>query len=420
MPEELIGNWPIVTEQDKKALLEFIDSENFGVKGKKSEGEMLAQEWAQYLGVKHCLSTNSGTAALHMAIAAADIGPGDEVIIPAFTFWASAAAVLHQNAIPVFVDIEPSTFCIDPEKIEEKITERTRAIMPVHIHGMPADMDPINQIAKKHNLVVIEDACQAHGAKYKGKKVGALSDMAAFSLECSKPLSSSSEGGLFVTDNPEYHEKAALLRQFGEIVIKGKAREYNAYGLGWNYRMHQLGAVFARSQLKRLDEYTRMRVKCCEYVTKELNKIQGIKPPFTPPDREPVYFAYVLDFCPEEVGLEINARDFRDGMENALRAEGVPVSRWQTRPVPAQAVLLNKTGYGKGCPWNCPNYHNDIEYRAEDYPETLKFLDSHSYLGGKLVPIDMQLADCYLEAFRKVFASVDRVVGMIEKVKQAL
>ena len=164
---------------------------------------------------KHCLTTGSGTAALHMALAAVDVGPGDEVLVPAYTFLATASCVLHQMAIPVFVDIEPKTYTIDPAKIEAAITERTKAIMPVHIQGCPADMDPILEIAKKHDLHVIEDACQAHGAMYKGRMCGTIGDAGAFSLNNLKNLCGG-EGGLFVTDDEDILKKGDLVRYFGD------------------------------------------------------------------------------------------------------------------------------------------------------------------------------------------------------------
>jgi len=161
--------WPPVSDGDKKAVMAVLDRRQFwGTHA--PEVAALQEEWASYIGTKFCLATNSGTAALHIAVAAAGIGPGDEVITSALTFIASAHAALHQNAVPVFVDIDPVTYCIDPKKIEAKITKRTKAIIPVHIHGMPADMDEINAIARKHNLVVIEDACQAHGAHVQGSQ----------------------------------------------------------------------------------------------------------------------------------------------------------------------------------------------------------------------------------------------------------
>ena len=158
VPEGFVQSWPHVTEADQRAVMDVFKSARI-TEQQRIQSECLTKEWAQYMGAKYCIPVNSGTAALHMCVAAVGIEPGDEVIVPAFTFWASAAAVLHHNAIPVFVDIHPKTYCIDPDLIEAKISERTKAIMPVHIHGMPADMDAVQNIAEKHNLKVIERCC---------------------------------------------------------------------------------------------------------------------------------------------------------------------------------------------------------------------------------------------------------------------
>ena len=169
---------------------------------------------------------------------ALDLTADDEVIVPAFTFWSTAAAVLHHNALPVFVDIDPQTYTLDPAHIEEKITDRTKALFPVDIHGMPCDMDPIFEIARRHDLAVISDCGQAHGAKYKGKMIGSIADATAFSCNRSKNLSGG-EGGLYTTDNEDWYNYANRMREFGEVVVAGQEREYNAYTLGWMYRPHE-------------------------------------------------------------------------------------------------------------------------------------------------------------------------------------
>ena len=177
VPHEIHTVWPVITDDDKKQVMECLESGILtGPYGPQLRGAEI--EFGQWVGAKHCLMTNSGTSALHMAVEAAQIGPGDEVILPSFTFLATALAVLHNNAVPVFVDIDPQTFNIDPAKIEAKISERTKAVIAVHLHGLCADVDPILEICKKHNLLLIEDAAQAHGAKYKGRKAGTLGDMA--------------------------------------------------------------------------------------------------------------------------------------------------------------------------------------------------------------------------------------------------
>ena len=409
VPDGAMKAWPPITDEDRQAVVSVLDSGH--LHGCSAPHALAFQrEWAEYVGVKHCLVTNSGTSALHMAVAAAGIEPGDEVIVPAYTYWASAAAILHHNAIPVFADIELETFCIDPALIEERITDRTRAIMPVHIAGMPADMDPINAIAGKHSLVVIEDAAQAQGAEYKGRKVGSLGDAAGFSLNRSKNLTSC-EGGLFTTDSDQYHDYGKMMREFGEVIVPGEKREYNAFTLGWMYRAIEFANAFGRSQLRRLDQYNAQRTEMAEYLNRSLAQIPGVEPPACPADRRPVYWTYTLEFRPDQLGLDVTARSFRQAAERALRAEGMDIGQWQSVPVPAQDVLQSRKGYGKGCPWSC-RFARQVEYRAEDYPRTLQFLEGHTCLRGVYPPNDMTLMKSYVAAFEKVLSQPSEIVEL--------
>ena len=411
VPEGTINPWPHITDADRQAVMEVLSSESINEQ-RKIQSEALAQEWAAYVGRKYCIPTNSGTAALHMCIAALGIEPGDEVIVPAFTFWATAAAVLHHNAIPIFVDIDPKTFCIDPAQIETKLSERTKAVIAVHIHGMPADMDSILGVAKQHGLKVIEDAAQAHGSRYKGVPCGAIGDVAGFSTQMSKTLTTGSEGGLFVTDDGDYHKQAALLQYFGELVVPGRERqeqEYNAFGLGWMYRGDVFGQAFIRSQLKRLDTNNALRIRNCNFLTEHLSKIRGIETPYIPPQCESVFYNYVVGVKPDELGLSISPRAFREKVQEALAAEGLHVGQWQRRPVPAQEIFQAKIGYGKGCPWTC-GHAQPVEYRAEDYPNATAFIDSHFYLFDVNPPNDLDLMKLYVEAFEKVMENPDQLI----------
>ena len=410
VPEGFIKPWPEVTDADREAVLEVLNAPNFAAQ-QKVQSDGIAQEWADYMGVKHCIPVNSGTAALHMCVAGLGIGAGDEVIVPAFTFWASAAAVLHHNAVPVFVDINPRTHCIDPELIEAPISPRTKAIMPVHIHGMPADMDPILEIAERHGLSVIEDVAQAHGARYKGRLCGAMGDAAGYSTQASKVLSSGCQGGLFTTDGDEVYERASLLQYFGERVTVGREREeqqYNAQGLGWMYRGDMLSQAFVRSQMRRLDENNALRVRNCEYLTEHLSEMPGVQTPRVPEGREHVFYNYVVGFDPEPLGLDVSPRALREKVQEALKAEGVPVGQWQTRSVPAQDVFQSRHGYGGGCPWRCVD--SDVTYNVEDYPRANDFVDSHFYVFDVNPPNGLELMELYVQAFRKVMDNVERLL----------
>ncbi len=408
VPEGMIAPWPWITEEDKKAVMEALD-EVRGWRYPAPNVAALEKEWSQYTGMEYALAANSGTAALHMAVAAAGIGPGDEVLVPAFTFLASASCVLHSNGIPIFVDIDPKTATIDPARLEERITDRTKAIIAVDIHGLPADYDAIHAVAKKHNLTVIEDASQAQGAVYKGKKVGGLAELVGCSLNGSKNLSALSEGGLFTTSNQKYYELADRVRMFGEEVKPGEPRRYNAYMMGWNYRFDELEAAFTRSQLRRLDAMTALRQRNCEFLTDRISQLPGIETPYVPQDRTHSYFFYVIRVKPEKFGLDEPVARIRDGIQRALAAEGVPAGRWQTVTVPGQSLFQIRDGYGKGCPWSCPFARQDIRYNCDEYPEAQALVDEflaigHSF-GGLGPPNDLKLMKYYAEAFEKVLTS---------------
>ena len=405
-------NWPIIGEEERRLINEVLDS-GILAGGTAPQVKALEREWAAYTGARHCLTAASGTAALHMALAALGVGPGDEVITSAFTFLASASCALHQNAIPVFVDIDPRTYCLDPSKLEAAITERTKVIIPVHIQGLPADMDPILEIARKHRLFVIEDACQAHGAVYKGRKVGTMGDIGCFSLNNFKNLPGG-EGGLFITDNEGYLEKGALIRCFGDEVDEvSKRRVYNASILGYMYRNQELPAAFTRAQLLHLEERNAVRIANAECLSRELAKIPGVNPPYRPPDCTHVFFFYNVRFDPQAAGVQCERRRFRVAVEKALYKEGVLLGQWQTMPVPAQDLFQSKLGYGgTGYPWTI-NEAKGIryDYNPRQFPVAQMLCDTYTIVHGIHAPNGRALMDKIVAAFRKVFASLPEAIA---------
>ena len=251
VPEGTVQKWPPVDEIDRKMVLASLSGENhsFGPNCKAFQ-----EEFAAWNGNRFAITTNSGTAALHMCVAACGCGAGDEVIVPAYTWSSSATCVLHHNAVPVFVDIDWDTMNIDPAKIDAAVTERTRAIIVVHLHGLAANMEKVLAVAKAHDLKVIEDTCQAHGATFAGRKVGTWGDCAAFSFNQNKCLCSG-DGGMFVTDDEPLHAAAQKLWSFGETRTPLEDRDYHAYALGWMYRNNDITAAFGRAQLTKMDGY---------------------------------------------------------------------------------------------------------------------------------------------------------------------
>lgn len=409
--------WPVITQSEKDMVMEVLDSgELAGASAPQTTA--LESEFADYLGTDYCIAMNSGTAALHAAIVAAGVGPGDEVITSAYTFLASATAVLHHNGIPIFADIDLQTYNINPEETESKITAKTKAIIPVHLHGLPADMDAVKKIADKHELIVIEDAAQAPGAEYKGQKVGTIGDMAIFSLNKTKNFPGG-EGGLFVTDNEEYYQKAQAVRMFGEEVRAKEPRSYISHSMGWNYRTQELPAAFARSQLRRLDYYNKKSRENAEILSSALRQIDGIEPPYEPKDGTThIYHKYRVRLKPEELGFEeVGETQFRNKVGRALEAEGIPITLWYTFPLLANPLFQRKEGYGKGCPWSCAYARKSIDYNIKDYPNAIKLANNSLVIGQEkypLYPQEKELIEYYVKGIEKVFENIDEVIETVE------
>ncbi|SRR5579885_497610 len=250
-----------------------------------SEVAGFEEEFAAYCGARFGVGVNSGTSALHLALLAAGVGPGDEVITVPFTFVATTAAIRYTGAVPVFVDIDPRTYNLDAAQIEAKISPRTKAILPVHLYGQPADMDPILAIARERGLVVIEDAAQAHGAEYKGRRAGSLGDLAAFSFYPVKNLGALGEAGMVTTSNERYAKKLRLLRNWGA------PEKYNHKIKGFNYRMEGLQGAVLRVKLRHLEEWTEAR-RTHAAMYSLLLEGSGIATPYVMPEVRHVYHVY--------------------------------------------------------------------------------------------------------------------------------
>lgn len=316
------------------------------------------KEFAEYIGVKHAISVGNGTDALVIALKSLGIGAGDEVITSTFTYFASAECISAVGATPVFVDVEKDTFNIDPTKIEEKITEKTKAIIPVHIFGQSADMDPINEIAKKHNLKVIEDACQAVGSKYKEKMIGTLGDVACFSFFPTKNLSCAGDGGMIVTNDDDIAIIANALRTHGSGETGQKAYnllnniseeiatshdgddtvynplKYYNYLIGFNSRLDAIQGAILRVKLPHLDSWNSGRRKVAEIYNKEFEG-SNVVPPTVRPENEHIYHQYVLQ-CKD-----------RESMLNKLKEKGVATGVYYPVPLHLQKVYKD-LGYKEG------------------------------------------------------------------------
>lgn len=275
---------PIIGEEEIENVVEVLKSGMIAQGPKVMEFE---EKFANWIGAKYGIATNSGTSALHVALLACGIGEGDEVITTPFTFIASGNAIVYTGATPVFADIDLDTYTIDPDKIEDLITDKTKAILPVQLYGQAADMDKIREIAEKHDLKIIEDAAQAHGAEYNGEKVGTLGDMACFSFYPTKNMTTS-EGGMITTNDEELAKKAQMFR------AHGASERYHHDEIGYNFRMTDIAAAIGLAQLKVIDEFNDKRISNADYLNEQLKDIEGIVTPKSPNNYKHVYHQYTI------------------------------------------------------------------------------------------------------------------------------
>lgn len=403
IPEGVVKPWPPIGPEDEELVLASLrhPQHTFG-----PNCVAFQEEFAAWNGNRYALTTNSGTAALHMSLVACDCGTGDEVIVPAYSWSSSATCVMQHNCIPVFVDIDFRTMNLDLDRLEAAITPRTRAIIVVHLHGLPVDMERVMAIADRHGVRVIEDACQAHGARWRGRKVGTWGHCAAFSCNQNKLLCSG-EGGLFVTDDPEMLAKAQSLWSFGECRSPVESRDYHVYAMGWMYRNNDLTAAFGRAQLRRLDDYLARIRENAAVLTEELQGVPHLILPEEPEGATHNWYNYTIRFDMEAMGHAHDAAAFRDRLVRALQAEGVETGVWQGYILPAMTVFQAKNGYGKGCPWACP-HAAPVDYSLSQYPMAQRHCDTHTGMTVPLRPPNgPEVARLTAAAIRKVMENVD-------------
>ncbi len=296
------------------------------------EVSQFEEEFAAYCDAKHAVAVNTGTSALHLALLAAGVGPGDEVITVPFTFVATVSAICYAGALPVFVDVEPVTLTMDPAKLEAAITPRTKAIMPVHLYGQMADMDAIMAIGRRHGIAVIEDACQAHGAEYKGHRAGSIGVSGCLSFYPGKNLGACGEGGIIVTNNDAHAKTMRMLRDWGQ------ERRYHHLVKGFNYRMDGIQGAILRVKLRHLDAWTAARRTHAARYSSMLSNLDTVETPVEVAYRRHVYHIYA-----------VRCRD-RDALHRALEAEGIHSGLHYPIPVHLQKA------------------HEDLGYRPGDFP----------------------------------------------------
>jgi len=407
IPDGSIKNWPPVDETDKEMVLASLMGGNHAC---GPNVKAFAEEWGAWNGNKHTIFTNSGTGALHMCVVACGVGAGDHVLVTSYSWSSSATCIIHHNALPVFVDIDFDTINIDVDKIEAAITPRTKAIVVVHLHGLAVNMDKVMAVARKHNLKVIEDACQAHGALFNGKKVGTMGDCAAFSFNQNKCLCTG-EGGMFVTNNSEMNAKASQLWSFGETRTPHEDRDYHAYALGWMYRGNDLTAAFGRSQLRKIDGYFDIQRENGAILNERLNNMKGLILPTEPEGHTHNWYNYTSRIDMDAIGWSGDPVRMRDAVMKVLNAEGLPVGTWQRFILPSMTVFRAKNAYGHGCPWSCPYTGADeVEYEPDDFPVAQKHSSTHFGMTMPLrAPNRTDMAEKVADAMEKVFSNIDSI-----------
>lgn len=376
--KEPIVETDVFEQEEFDALMEVAKSKKLRRAEVALEYERIISEW---FGVKHAIAVSSGTTALHIALAAFGIGPGDEVIVTPYTFVASDTAVLEQNAIPIFADIDPIHLTLDPEDVKRRITERTKAIIPVTISGTPVDMDPLMELAKEHNLWILEDACQSLGARYKGQIVGTMGHVGAFSSITGK-ITNTGEGGFVITNDTDLYEKMWGYMDFARRRSLGPASKYHWDLPCTNYRITNMQAAIGTQQMKRAWKMIQKRTENAHYLTEKLAGVPGIVLPAEPAWGDRVYFYYLIRLLPDVLGTDMLNFAVALAEEGVYNIKYLSTTRWMI-PQHLEPVFVNKAGYGgTKCPFECPWYEGHVEYYKGLCPVAEKACDEVFWLAS--------------------------------------
>ncbi|MCA3246901.1 MAG: DegT/DnrJ/EryC1/StrS family aminotransferase [Azospirillum sp.] len=367
--------------------------------------------WATEYDAAHALSVNSATSGLYAAVGAAGVGPGDEVVVSPYTMSASAAAALVFNAVPIFADINPETYCLSADTIAAKITPRTRAIVVVHIFGQVVDMDPIMALARERNLVVIEDCAQSPSCTYKGRPVGTLGHIGVFSLNYHKHIHTG-EGGVVTTNDAKFADRVALIRNHAEAVVAGKGTTDLVNMIGFNFRLGEIEAAIGRLQLAKSRPLVEARRANVAYLESRLKGLEGLRMPAVAPGASHAYYVHALSYDPRVTGVS------RDLVVRALKAELPPtelreaegplIGQGYVKPLYLQPLYQKMIGYGLvQCPFKCPHYCGSPDYALGACPDAEK-AHFETLITHELMRPGMTRAD------------LDDVAGAFEKVWRGL
>jgi perosamine synthetase len=358
----------------------------------------------KYFNVKHAITVNSWTSGLVAAVGAIGVEPGDEIIVTPWTMCASATAIIHWNAIPIFADIDPETFCLDIESVENNITHKTKAIMVVDIFGHSADMRALLLLANKYNLKVISDTAQAPGAFYYGKYAGTLADIGGYSLNYHKHIHTG-EGGVLVTNNDELADRMRLIRNHAEAVVEDKGVMNLNNMIGHNFRLGEIECAIGIQQLKKLDNLVLMRQNTAEKLTKGLSNLHGLRLPVIRDGCTHVFYIYGMVLDVDSIGVS------RELIFNALEAEGVTGLTLGYANIHRLPMYQKKIAYGShGFPWSLKEVRNDISYDKGICPNAEELHDK-TFLGFEICTHQFLNGDIELiiGAFKKVWSNMDEL-----------
>lgn len=388
-------SWPIWGDEERTLLNGVLESGKWWYGEKVAEFE---QKFAEFQDAKFGITANSGTTALQVALLALGVGAGDEVIVPPYTFVATATAALRANAVPIFADIKGDTLCIDPDDVERKITDKTKAIIPVHLAGYVADMDRLWEIAKANDLYIIEDACHSWGSQWKGKGTGAIGHCGVFSFQNSKNITSA-EGGIILTDDENISDRC---RSFTNVGRWKDSPWYEHFLLGSNLRLTEFQAAILLAQLTRLEEQSLARQRFAQILTDGLRGVPGIRVIENDPRMtRRAYHMYVFRIDSETLGIS------RERFLEAVWAEGVPAGTGYTRPLYSNALFNSMSGDGPdSCPVSCPYYGKKIDYTTVCCPVCEQVCADVVWIGHSTLLASDDAARAIVEGIRKVCENV--------------
>jgi perosamine synthetase len=383
---ETAGNLPCVNEKGLETAVDLMRKGQISTSPLVKEFE---KRFAEYIGTEYGLCSNNGTSSLHEALFAAGVGPGDEVIVPSYTFWATAGPIVSAQGNPVFADVDKETYNLDPKAIEKNITSRTKAIMVVHVWGNPADMDAIMAIARKYNIAVIEDCSHAHGAMLNGKKVGSIGDLGCFSLQASKTMPGG-EGGILTTNNREYFERAVALGHYERLADLPEDSDYRKYsltGMGYKYRIHPIAVALASSAFDELDERNEIRNRNGKTLEKGLEGIDCIIP------------QKVLDGAVRQYSYHFATYD-------ETKLDNIPLEVF-LKALKEEGVACGFCGYGRL--HKAPLFTERDNFRHVELPVT-EYLATHTFMMAPRFEKECpELIDQYIEAYHKVVNNADEL-----------